>query len=131
MLRIVEHVTVYIGVAAIMWWELYGPGKAGHMSVTAIALIAGLIAVLLVREMGWRVAAARELREEASRHEAVVEAERLRRRAYDLCASLRLGFEICEGCWAWHPDRAVRELDRLRAAVGQFVAVDLGAPAGN
>jgi hypothetical protein len=127
---VVEHVAVYAVVAATIWWRLYIRTEP-PVVLTAAALATGLLAALAVREIALARTAARERREAESGRTAVVEAERLRQRAYDLCAGLRLGFDICEHCWVRHPDQAARELDRLRAAVGQFVSVELGSPAGN
>jgi len=129
-LRVVEHSTVYAVVAATIWWQLHIRAEAPIVLAVA-ALATGLLAALAVREIVLAGAAARERREAESGRAAIAEAERLRERAYDLCAGLRLGFDICEQCWVRHPDQAARELDRLRSAVGQFVSVDLGSPAGN
>jgi hypothetical protein len=130
MLRIVEHVTVYSAVAATIWWHLYIEAEA-RIGLIVAALATALLAGLLVNEME-QIHRANEERREAERgHQAAVEAERLRRSAYDLCAGLRLGFDICENCWTCQPDKAARELDRLRAAVGQFVAIELGTPASH
>lgn len=125
MLRIVERLAVYGVVAGSLWWRL--GGRAGDTAAIIAALATGLLVALTILDIQWLIGSARERREAAAGAKALLEAERLRRRAYDLCACLRLGFEICEDCWAWHPERATRELDRLRAAVGQFVSVDLSA----
>ncbi len=127
MLRIVEHLTVYSLVVAALWWKLHGQSAGRGVSPVLAAVATALLAALLAADVQWLIAARRERRQAEASARAVIEAERLRRRAYDLCASLRLGFDICENCWAWRPDRATRELDRLRAAVGQFLRVDLGA----
>jgi hypothetical protein len=126
MLRIAEHLAAYTAVTAAIWQLCHQQG-APQVATALAALSTVLLVILVLMDAEWLLGAARERREAAASAQAVIEAERLRRRAYDLCASLRLGFDICEGCWAWHPDRATRELDRLRAAVGQFVSTDLGA----
>ena len=128
MLRIAEHLAVYSAVAGIIWWDLFGPPADHQLSAAAALTAIGLLALLLLREVLLARHAACERREAENGRAAVVEAERLRRRAYDLCAGLRLGFDICEQCWVRHPDQAARELDRLRAAVGQFVVCELGLP---
>ena len=126
MLCILEHLAVYITVAATMWWQVYAhPGRA--FSVIAVALSTALLVGLLVLDTQSLLHAVRERREAIAAARAITESERLRRRAYELCASLRLAFDICEDCWAWHPDRAASELDRMRSAVGQFLATDIGA----
>ena len=130
MLRITERLAVYTVVAMTIWWQLYiGAEPQVVLVVAALATVA--LAALLVIDARWMIAAMRDRREAASSHKIVAEAEQLRRSAYNLCAGLRLGFDICEECWTRHPDKAVRELDRLRAAVGQFVSVELGAPLSN
>ncbi|HUT76008.1 MAG TPA: hypothetical protein VM221_14370 [Armatimonadota bacterium] len=122
MRRIMEHLAAYSVVATVIWVELSGHAAGGRLSLVIAALAT---VVLLALDIEWIAGATQERREAAAHARAVVESERLRRRAYDLCASLRLGFDICEDCWAWHPERATRELDRLRAAVGQFLSADL------
>lgn len=130
MLRVVEHSTAYAVVAATIWWQVYIRTEARIVwLVAALATVA--LAALATREFVVARAAARQGREAESGRAAVIEAERLRQRAYDLCAGLRLGFDICEQCWVRHPDQAARELDRLRAAVGQFVSLELSSPAGS
>jgi hypothetical protein len=124
MLRIAERVAVYTVVALTIWWQLY-IGAQHHVVLVVAALATAALAALLVIDARWMIAAIRDRREAARSHAVVVEAERLRRSAYNLCAGLRLGFDICEECWTRHPDQAVRELDRLRAAVGQFMSMEL------
>jgi hypothetical protein len=122
-----EHLAAYSVVATVIWVELSGHAAGGRLSLVIAALATVVLLALLVLDIEWIAGATQERREATAHARAVVESERLRRRAYDLCASLRLGFNICEDCWAWHPERATRELDRLRAAVGQFLSADLGA----
>jgi hypothetical protein len=130
MLRIAERVAVYTVVGLTIWWQLYiGAQYEVVLVVAALATVA--LAALLVIDARWMIAAIGDRREAARSHEVAAEAERLRRSAYNLCAGLRLGFDICEECWTRHPDKAVRELDRLRAAVGQFVSMELDAPLSN
>lgn len=130
MLRIAEHVVVYSVVGATMWWQLHVHAEE-PIGSPVVALATGLLALLLAREIVSARREARERRNAEGGRAAVIEAERLRQSAYDLCAGLRLGFDICEDCWAWHPDKASKELDRLRAAVGQFVRTELATPASN
>jgi len=127
MLRIVERIMVYSLVVGALWWELSSRTAGRSMSPAVAAAITVLLAALLAADVQWVIAARHERRQAEASARVVVETERLRRRAYDLCASLRLGFDICENCWALRPDRATRELDRLRAAVGQLLRMDLGA----
>jgi hypothetical protein len=128
--HIIEQLAVYAVVAATIWWQLCVRTEPWIVWAAA-AVTTGLLALLSVREVHHARHTAREQREAESGRAAVAAAERLRQRTYDLCAGLRLGFDICEECWVRHPDQAIRELDRLRAAVGQFVSMELGSPVSN
>lgn len=130
MLRIAEHVAVYSVVAAAIWWQLYIDGEA-TTALLMSAVATALLVLMLANEIHSARKATEERREAEHGQKAAIEAERLRKSVYDLCAALRLGFDICESCWALHPDKATKELDRLRAAVGQFVAIELSTPASN
>jgi len=126
MLRVIEHLVVYAAVAGVLWRQSSGRGDAMTAATAGLAIV--LLLLLLALEIRWTAMAAQDQREARRAHQVVADAERLRRRTYNLCAGLRLGFDICEGCWVWQPDRASKELDRLRAEVGQFVSAELGAP---
>jgi len=130
MLRIAEHAAVYSVAGAAIWLQLYTGAEAKAALILA-ATATVLLVLLLANEIHSARKATEERREAERGQKAAIEAERLRRSIYDLCAGLRLGFDICESCWTTHPDKAARELDRLRAAVGQFVAMELGTPASN
>jgi hypothetical protein len=123
MLRVIEHLAVYGVVVAVLWRLSLGRSEPMTLALAAPALLL----LLLAQEIRWTAMAAQDRRDAQRARQVVADAERLRRRIYNLCAGLRLGFEICEGCWMWQPDRAAKELDRLRAEVGQFVSAELGA----